>query len=656
MSSIPAFRVQAVHGLSGAGGGSVSLDVHGAPEWRTPLGAASVLMMRFFLLLLPLITACPQVGQPGERPPAILPPPEPFCGDGIVDRGEDCDDGNDDPKDLCGNDCRISRCGDGVLGVGEECDDGDDDPSDACHECRSTFCGDGQLQGGEGCDDGNEVETDACLVNCQPAVCGDGVHRLDASEGEPGYEACDDGDDDPRDQCTNRCQEARCGDGILRADLFPDQPGYEACDDGNDITDDGCEPNCRFSALPRCGDGEVQFGEECDDGNRNNNDGCTNGCEEARCGDGIVRVGLAADEPGYEACEDLDDNDFNGCTNACRFARCGDGILRRDLPPDDPQFEECDDGDDADDDACVESCLDARCGDGFHHIDEEDCDDGNVTNSDACLTNCVSARCGDGFLHEGVEDCDDANDENEDACQNDCRLNVPNILPLNEYSQRRSFFDGQTNSTMGIAWDGDAFYSCSGGDEYGERLSRYGFDGTHEGRLLAGLDFRSVFTRVDGEPPLLMRAHQQRQIRRWMGAGENEVEVSLVGGDLDPQSAVVFDTHRQEYVARAGATIHRWNSEGQYQGTVTLQGFGDEDRETNYPQSRSLFARASFYFTYSNGYLSAWTDEGERFRRVRLVDAGTSMDSHFSLSYAAGHVWIVDAAGSRWRGYDLGLP
>ena len=612
--------------------------------------------MSRLLLVAFVFSACAPSGGPGDRPPPIDPPAEPFCGDGVVDRGEECDDGNSDPKDLCGNDCRTSRCGDGVLGVGEECDDGDEDPTDACHECRLTFCGDGHLQGGEGCDDGNSVETDACLSNCQMARCGDGVHRQDAPEGAPGFEACDDGDDDPRDQCTNRCQLARCGDGILRADLFAGEPGYEACDDGNGIVDDGCEPDCRFSPLPRCGDGELQFGEACDDGNRNNNDGCSNGCEEARCGDGIVRTDLRPDEIGFEACEDLDEDDSNGCTNGCLWARCGDGILRRDLQPESPDFEDCDDGNGRNDDACVDGCIDARCGDGFHHLDEEDCDDGNALNSDGCLTNCIAARCGDGFLHEGVEACDDANDEDEDACQNDCRLNVPNILPLDEYSQRRSFLDGQANSTMGIAWDGDAFYSCSGGDEYGERLSHYSFDGHHEGRLVAGIDFRSLFTRVDGEGPLLIRAHDERHIRRWLGDGENEIVLTLVGGDLDPQSAVVFDAHRQEYIARTGATIQRWNHEGQYQGTVTLQGFGDEDREQNYPQSRSLFARASFYFTYSNGYLSAWDDQGERARRIRLVDAGTSSDSHFSLSYAAGNVWIVDAAGGRWRGYELGLP
>ena len=59
---------------------------------------------------------------------------EPVCGDGQVDPGEFCDDGNDINDDDCRNDC--TACGDGVINGGEECDDGnmidDDDCSNTC--------------------------------------------------------------------------------------------------------------------------------------------------------------------------------------------------------------------------------------------------------------------------------------------------------------------------------------------------------------------------------------------------------------------------------------------------------------------------------------------------------------------------------------------
>lgn len=47
-----------------------------------------------------------------------------FCGNGVVDSGEDCDDGNSDNTDDCLNDCTNARCGDGFVHSGvEECDD-----------------------------------------------------------------------------------------------------------------------------------------------------------------------------------------------------------------------------------------------------------------------------------------------------------------------------------------------------------------------------------------------------------------------------------------------------------------------------------------------------------------------------------------------------
>ncbi|MFO0559442.1 MAG: lectin-like protein [Polyangiales bacterium] len=55
------------------------------------------------------------------------------CGNGRVDPGEQCDDGNRVDTDACRNDCRVARCGDGVLRPNvEECDDGNTDPHDGC--------------------------------------------------------------------------------------------------------------------------------------------------------------------------------------------------------------------------------------------------------------------------------------------------------------------------------------------------------------------------------------------------------------------------------------------------------------------------------------------------------------------------------------------
>jgi cysteine-rich repeat protein len=46
------------------------------------------------------------------------------CGNGKIEVGEQCDDGNQVACDGCAPTCRLERCGDGIVECGEECDDG----------------------------------------------------------------------------------------------------------------------------------------------------------------------------------------------------------------------------------------------------------------------------------------------------------------------------------------------------------------------------------------------------------------------------------------------------------------------------------------------------------------------------------------------------
>ncbi|HGG57396.1 MAG TPA: hypothetical protein ENK31_06325 [Nannocystis exedens] len=74
----------------------------------------------------------------------------PRCGDGFLNEGEICDDGNISNADGCLADCTPATCGDGFLWIGsEECDEGDDnDAKDPMHcrlTCMNPVCGDGAL-------------------------------------------------------------------------------------------------------------------------------------------------------------------------------------------------------------------------------------------------------------------------------------------------------------------------------------------------------------------------------------------------------------------------------------------------------------------------------------------------------------------------------
>jgi cysteine-rich repeat protein len=126
----------------------------------------------------------------------------PVCGDGIVEGGESCDDGNNSNSDTCLTSCRLASCGDGFVRAGvEKCDDGNMRDGDSCSANCSTGsgCGNGIIDPGETCDDGNVSNSDKCLASCKPNVCGDGFAQL-------GLEQCDDGNKDATDGCNNECK------------------------------------------------------------------------------------------------------------------------------------------------------------------------------------------------------------------------------------------------------------------------------------------------------------------------------------------------------------------------------------------------------------------------------------------------------------------
>ncbi|MCA9719247.1 MAG: DUF4215 domain-containing protein [Myxococcales bacterium] len=227
------------------------------------------------------------------------------CGDGIIDAGEECDNGVDNGVDgLCTAECleEVVECGDGVVAGDEECDDGAD--PNCTPDCTLNICGDNYVGGDEQCDDGNNEDGDSCNGDCTNPGCGDGIVQAP--------EECDLGAGNGDDQaCTSMCLNAVCGDGLVG-------PG-ETCDDGNNVDDDECTNSC---AGPNCGDGILQMaeGEECDDGNDDNTDGCTAACANASCGDGYVYGGV-------EDCDDGNADNADECTTLCAAPACDDGIL-----------------------------------------------------------------------------------------------------------------------------------------------------------------------------------------------------------------------------------------------------------------------------------------------------------------------------------------
>jgi cysteine-rich repeat protein len=318
---------------------------------------------------------------------------------------EQCDDGEHNGLDpnACRNGCLLPSCLDGVLDAGEECDDGNLINTDGCgRDCRASICGNGRVEAPEECDDGNDVSGDACQAGCVLPQCGDGV--LDAGE------LCDDGNTYSRDACDSDCTPTRCGDGIVQRD--------EECDDGTENSDTevrACRTNCR---LWSCGDGVVDSAppgtpggrqgdyEQCDDQNDIDEDGCANNCWLSTCGNGVLDPGEVCDNPTDEWRYDTWAGGWEpGCYPGCFGSYCGDGHLDREEQCETPEFDGCGG-------SCLwwggfppidepEECESPRCcGNGVVDI-YEDCEPNGLTDL-MCSQECIFDLCGDGFVQPGV--------------------------------------------------------------------------------------------------------------------------------------------------------------------------------------------------------------------------------------------------------------
>lgn len=403
-------------------------------------------------LALAIVAGCGDNAAPSNNNNNV---PGPYCGDGIVNGAEMCDDGNHTAGDGCSGDCRSDEtCGNGVVDAvtGEECDIGQynsDEPNATCRtNCRLAGCGDGVQDLGEECDDGaanSDLDPDSCRTDCTLPTCGDGTVDSD--------EVCDDGNQLSGDGCRYDCSSDEiCGNGII------DPAAGEMCDNGSGNSDEPnafCRTNCHF---PICGDGILDdlSGEECDDATANSNlpdSSCRPNCTLPSCGDGVVDPLLG------ETCDNGSANSNlvpNACRLTCQPHRCGDHV--RDTG------EACDDGNNDDGDSCRGDCLsDYSCGNGISDPNEE-CDDGNSSSGDGCNSACEIEFCGDGVTQSQLgEDCDDGNYISHDGCSSGCtqesllwRNLSPETAPSPRAWPRLAYDIGRDRVVLfgGYYWDG----------------------------------------------------------------------------------------------------------------------------------------------------------------------------------------------------------
>ncbi|MFO0592891.1 MAG: DUF4215 domain-containing protein [Polyangiaceae bacterium] len=425
-----------------------------------------------------------------------------ICGNGTVQPGEECDDGNAQNGDGCDNDCTLS-CGNGVLSPGEPCDDGDRISDDGC----SAKC---QIEAGYSCSGAPSYCTSTVEVNCNDGVDNDADGLTDCADTD----------------CAAGCNAALapCGAGesllvytatdlpvaipdsnilgvpshvtvpsygvlrrvVVQADVthtfdadidmlltapwgatvdLTSDNGAAGANYTNTLFADACATKVTSGTAPFNG----CYGPEAAlttvsgvsakgvwtlnvDDDLTGDTGTFNAFRlvlcvtPGMCSDGAVDAG--------EACDDGNAVSGDGCDGNCTLTACGNGLLTT--------GEVCDDGNLVSGDGCDSNCTVTACGNGVVSAGET-CDDANLLGGDGCGANCATETgyvcvgytnrcgpvCGDGAI-TATETCDDGNTLSGDACDAACATQTS----LTEIEPNDTVAGAETQATAGVLFNG----------------------------------------------------------------------------------------------------------------------------------------------------------------------------------------------------------
>jgi len=197
----------------------------------------------------------------------------PYCGDGTIDPGEECEDGNSNDNDACKNDCTRSQClTDADCPTNscqsfscvsfqcvaiELCDDNDDCTIDSCNSATGD------------CSYAPAEETTECLCKFPPPTglqeyCGIGVPApfSTSCNGGTNYDSCNSKYPELGYVCCNPQACSTASNSMAICTLYPNNG----------------PPPPNNGSPPVCGNNIEETGEECDDANTTSGDGCSSTC------------------------------------------------------------------------------------------------------------------------------------------------------------------------------------------------------------------------------------------------------------------------------------------------------------------------------------------------------------------------------------------
>lgn len=390
------------------------------------------------------------------------------CGDGKASANEMCDDGNKDSGDGCSSACNMEP--------GFTCSAGKIGERTVCSLYKPSVCGNGKVELGEVCDDGNTATGDGCWSDCKAknpdANCVEGkpcTWKCGVGKYYGGSQGtCDDGNQTSGDGCSNACQIESgfsCTQKILEKSVCAPTLSSAECNDGKDNDGDSRidlkDPGCANAQDQKEADGPADFEIALSPTKFEPQRGTTtmllvqpgNRGPDSAAGDITVYVtapaGVKLDLNALgERCTadgnnvrcrfrsyELPDNSNYIAANPVYYveqsAACGIpltfGAKIESLKQSDPGQRKNDTS------VSITVPCTSTCGNGKLEGAEK-CDDGNAAAGDGCLGcqidpgfTCTGTPsvcqnpCGDG-LKRGKEQCDDANKTPGDGCNASCEV------------------------------------------------------------------------------------------------------------------------------------------------------------------------------------------------------------------------------------------
>jgi hypothetical protein len=212
--------------------------------------------------------------------------------------------------------------------------------------------------------------------------------------------------------------------------------------------------------------------------------------------------------------------------------------------------------------------------------------------------------------------------------------------------EKLSFTDHVYYHNMGIAWDGEYYYTVNGGNTSYSELNEYDGSGSFEDGYDVGTDARSI---------LHSTAQEQLYVKPY-GTSLDEVDLDLEETDVDlentftgEQSSVAMSPDGEKLYELYGGRVHVYDAvDGKEETSFQLSSYSTEDGKG---YSFAIAASDKFLFVWapnSDQDVLVYGLDGKYVTKFTLPRSGFG----FSLSWANGMLWIADDADGGSEGAD----